>query len=60
MGRDEQANGRCLFLGTGFALGLIKSLHASLIFSVFATKLSIFFSSSGHQILPDPDGRHCR
>ena len=59
MGRDEQEKGRCLFLGAGFALGLLKSLHASLILSVFATKLSIFFSSSGHQILPGPAGRNC-
>lgn len=60
MGRDEREKGRYLFLGAGFALGLLKSLHASLILSVFATKLSIFFSSSGHQILPGPAGRNCR
>ena len=49
MGRDEREKGRGLFLGAGFALGLLKSLHAPLILPVFATKLSIFLSSSGHQ-----------
>ena len=49
MGRYKRQKYRRLFFGAGFALCLFKSLHASLILSVFATKLSILFSSFGHQ-----------
>lgn len=57
--REDLKMGPLLF-GAGFALGLLKSLHTSLILSVFATKLSIFFSSSGHRMLPGPARRNCR
>ena len=46
--RYKREKCRRLFFGAGFALCLLKCLQAFLILSVFATKFSIFFSSSWH------------